>query len=301
MTFSSISPLPQVCAVVVTYQPPATVMENVTRLLEQFSLVVVVDNGSNTESAAVLSSLEREKRCHLIRNAKNLGIASALNQGLRLAIAEGFGWVATFDQDSTITPGFVQGLLHAYDSCPFRDRVALIAPGVTYPESNPKNSSATTAPDFELIRVALTSGSLFRTGVLTTVGYYDESLFIDYVDYDFCLRLQKAGYALIRANRAVLQHRLGTAETHSLLGRTFTLKSHSAWRRYFITRNRVILYRRYCFSFPAWCLHDLMWFFAELAKIILFEQAKAAKLASVAKGLIHGLIGKTGPLGQAPA
>ena len=37
-------------------------------------------------------------------------------------------WVATFDQDSRVSPGFSDAMLAAYESCPFRDKVALIAP-----------------------------------------------------------------------------------------------------------------------------------------------------------------------------
>src|SRR5262249_30573327 len=140
------------------------------------------------------------------------------------------------------------------------------------------------------------SGSLIRTDVFRKEGFYDESFFMDYVDYDFCLKLWKRGWKLIRAHGAYLVHRLGSAENHSFLGMKITIKSHSAWRRYHIMRNRVIIYRRYAFSSPGWCFHDFYWIFLELTKIVLFEKEKVAKLLNACKGFAHGLIGKTGRL-----
>lgn len=293
---TSLKPLApdSVCAVVVTYHPQPLLRNNLERLISQVAEVVVVDNGSGTTTTELLRIIETELGIRVIRNERNLGIAAALNVGIKHAIVGGYQWVATFDQDSEVTPGFFDGLLAAYQNCPDREHVALIAPQLFYPESNESELTQTgPLPEFAPIRSAITSGSLIRADVFIKVGYYDEPMFIDYVDYDFCLRLQTKGFGLIRANRVLLHHRLGAAENHTLLGRKISIKSHSAWRRYYITRNRVIVYRRYGLRFPGWCLHDFGWFFLELGKILVFEQSKIAKLRNILKGLWHGLLGKT--------
>ena len=294
---ASLKPLPpdNVCAVVVTYHPQSLLRSNLEQLSLQVAEVVVVDNGSGTATAELLRIIEAEFGIRVVRNGCNLGIAAALNIGIKHAIAGGYQWIATFDQDSEVTPGFIDGLLAAYQNCPDREHVALIAPNLFYPESNESELKQTgPLPEFTHIRSAITSGSLIRADVFAKAGYYDEPMFIDYVDYDFNLRLQTKGFKLIRANRVLLHHRLGTAEKHSLLGRDISIKSHSAWRRYYITRNRVIVYRRFGLRFPGWCLHDFGWFFLELGKVLVLESSKLAKVQNILKGLWHGLIGKTG-------
>ena len=119
----------EVCAVVVTYNPGAKTLENVRALTAQVP-AIVVDNTPSPSCAKrdVLEAIEQMDSVHLIRNRQNLGIAAALNRGIQEVINSGYQWVATFDQDSTITPRFFDGLLNALQSYPPRERVALVAP-----------------------------------------------------------------------------------------------------------------------------------------------------------------------------
>jgi rhamnosyltransferase len=289
----------RVCAVVVTYHPPPEVGNNLQALKSQVESIVVVDNTPSAQCPEPLARVKDLPQAHVILNQENRGIASALNTGIRHAIAAGYRWIATFDQDSTVTPGFMQALAAAYERCPFKDQVALLAPVVCASTAQAKKiRGQATARTHCAVRAAMTSGSLIRAEVFRSVGFYDESFFMDYVDYDFCLRLCQNGYRLIRAHQACLVHRLGSAESHSLLGLKVQIKTHSAWRRYHIMRNRILIYRRYALAFPLWCLHDFAWIFVELAKMILFEKDKAAKLRHMWRGLADGLAGKTGPLNE---
>jgi rhamnosyltransferase len=285
-----------VCAVVVTFNPGVRTVDSLRALTAQ-APVVVVDNTPGESSAEVLNIIELMDSVQLIRNRQNLGIAAALNRGIRKAIECGYQWVATFDQDSTVTPGFFASLLAAYQRYPAKEQVALVAPKHVYPDSKETDvANADNLPEWSLIRTAMTSGSLIRTEIFSKVGCYDEGMFIDYVDYEYCFRLQRAGFQLLRANRVLLFHQLGVAKTWQVLGRSFSVKVHSPWRRYYITRNRLITYRRHGLRFPRWMLHDFGWFFLELAKILLFEDQKAVKLRNIALGLWHGIRGRTGVL-----
>jgi rhamnosyltransferase len=142
----------------------------------------------------------------------------------------------------------------------------------------------------------MTSGSLIKASAFLKTGLYDEAMFIDYVDFDFCLRLWQQGYKLIRSCRSGLLHHLGSLEAYSFLGFPITITSHNAVRRYYIMRNRVIMYRRYAVAFPFWVIKDFLWLCLDLTKIIVFEHDKSAKLRHAFKGLRHGLAGITGPL-----
>jgi rhamnosyltransferase len=283
--------------VVVTFHPPEALLENVERLTAQVAEVLIVDNTPDDSSRELLRRAQSQYQAGIVRNGKNLGIAAALNLGVRHAISGGYRWVATFDQDSTITPGFFQAMLAAYEACPFREQVPLVAPVLCVSnEDYAQAKIGAGAPSSTLTRTAMSSGSLIKTEIFHQAGFYDEGFFMDYVDYDFCLRLWKQGWKLIRARHAYLLHRLGVAQGHRVAGLQVTIKSHSPWRRYHIMRNRIIVFRRFAFSSPLWCLYDFGWIFLEFTKILLFEKQKMANFRNALKGIADGLSGKTGPL-----
>ncbi len=289
----------RVCAIIVTYHPQLSIIENVERLRPQVTEIVVIDNGSAAKSEILLSQLEKIPGLRIIRNAKNLGIAAALNTGIKYAGDAHYDWVATFDQDSTVTPDFVSSMFAAYESCPFKNEVALISPIHCVSEEEWKKKHAGRArKNFSLIRVAMTSGSLIKASAFLDTGLYDEGMFIDYVDFDFCLRLWQHGYKLVRSCRSCLLHHLGALEAYSFLGFPITITSHSALRRYYIMRNRIIMYRRYTRSFPVWVLKDFGWLLLDVTKIVMFEHDKGAKLRHALKGIRHGLAGVSGPMAQ---
>jgi len=82
-------------------------------------------------------------------------------------------------------------------------------------------------PDVEPLAAALTSGNLLRLAAFKETGGFMEKLFIDYVDVEYCMRLQIHGFSVLRANRAVLLHRLGGMTSRRFLGLTVHPVDHS--------------------------------------------------------------------------
>jgi rhamnosyltransferase len=292
------APPPLVCALVITFRPSSSLLENLETLRCQVKEVVLIDNGSGSEFAPLLEDAARSPCVRVIRNPTNLGIAAALNQGIRYAIDAGYAWVATFDQDSTVTAGLFTAMLSDLEKFADEERVALIAPMICRSWEEYETLSKRRPRPCFFTRTAMSSGSLIRTSVFASAGFYDESFFMDYVDYDFCLRLGEQGWKIIGTNNAFLIHRLGTAQINAFLGLRFTTRTHSALRRYYIMRNRITVYRRHAFSAPLWCLHDFLWIFLELAKVILFEADRPAKLRNVLRGVVDGLRGIGGAPGS---
>lgn len=281
-------------AVVVTHNPGHDVLTNLNLLLEQVS-VVVVDNGSPQNSAEVLRRIELTQGVRLIRNQQNLGIGAALNIGIRNALAAGAEWIATFDQDSSVGKTYFVDLFRALKQVPSSEAVRILSPTHVVDSSQRALQTGRKEAAFDVATV-ITSGSVIRASTFAEAGFYDESLFIDYVDFDYCLRVKRQGYRILLIDSVPLVHHLGKLEAHRLLGFPVTIKSHRPWRRYYIMRNRFLMYRRYGLSFPGWALVDFGWLFLDLTKILLFEDQKVAKLRNVFKGIVHGLLGRTGAL-----
>lgn len=290
------------CAVVVSYRPTAGLAESVRRLAGQVDRVVVVDNGSGEAYAPQLETVGAIERCTLVRSDRNQGIGAGFNVGIRLALAAGYDWIATFDQDSTVPEGYFAALLHSLQAHPHVSRVALVAPRLKDPVTGLSGSHGRglTGVPYEEVPVTISSGCLVRSEVFDRAGLYDEALFMDYVDHEHCLRLRSTGYLLIESTEAVLEHRIGATSRHGILGMPVKVTNHSPLRRYYMTRNRLVLYGRYGVRFPRWAVNDFFCMMKELAGIMLFEQQKAEKLRMVLLGMVHGLAGRLGPLHGGP-
>ena len=290
---SSVSP--KISAVVVTYLPDVILLENLRKILAQVSTVIVVDNGSDGASAEWVELAGKLPGVFLIRNLSNLGIADALNIGIRHALQTGCQWVATFDQDTAIPVDYFNRLFRSYEKCPISESVGVIVSGGWSEGDNAAVAGKYPAePGWSLVSAAVNSGSLIKTGVFEKAGFYDKDLFIDYVDADFCLRVQKNGFKILSATGVVLEHDLGTKQTRNLLGLRLSFRIHAAWRYYYIMRNRLMLYRRYFTTFPRWVMRDALGLSWELPRIILLEHGRGQKLSAVVQGISDGLRGKTG-------
>lgn len=287
-----------VCVVVVTYNPDNAIIGNVRSVAAQVAEVIVVDNGSFENSRRFLTEVEVIDNVTVIYNRENLGIATALNNGVRYAREKNYIWLATFDQDSEAASGFIESLLAALDICPFKENVALIAPRYRDKETGilaSYGSDCNGSPYVETDSI-ITSGNMVRMDVFDVVGVFDDELFIDAVDHDFCLRLRKKGFRILISCRTELGHRIGAMELHQIFGRQYKSSNHPPLRRYYNARNRIIIYKRYAATFPGWVMADMYNWLREIAGIMLLEKDAAVKLTAIAKGIAHGFAGRSGKL-----
>ncbi|HEY0759334.1 MAG TPA: glycosyltransferase family 2 protein [Acidisarcina sp.] len=281
-----------VCAILVTFRPPPEVLMNIRQVREQVQSLIVVDNGSGRSSVAMLRGTSAEQRFLLIENKDNLGIAAALNIGIKEAAIQGYRWVILFDQDSRATPGFIDKMFAGMRVLPDGDKVAIFCPRYIDRASG-RPMPSTTLADGSLA-VARSSGSLMPMWVFERCGWFIEEMVIDQVDYEYCLRVRSFGYRIIECE-AVLLHTLGKPKVHRLLGRRlFATTNHSAARRYYLVRNRVWLSRKHLMSNPRWCLEAGFATLKECAKIALVEDYRWSKLRYTFLGVRDGLIGRMG-------
>jgi len=287
-----------ICAVIVTYNPDCTLIENVAAVVSQVSSIVVVDNGSTGDSVQILEELEKFKTVEIVYNGENLGIAVALNIGVRRANTLNVEWVATFDQDSTVPDHYFSTMLGMLEKLPFKNKVAIVAP--QYRDKATKLlasfSKSYAGTDYFEVDTVITSGNLVKVSALYNIGGFDETFFIDAVDHDFCLRLRLRGYRIIISCSTELAHSIGIMERHHLFGKVFKVSNHSPLRRYYNARNRVVVYRRYLRNFPGWVCRDVVNWTREVGGIILFESDPCAKLTSAFKGILDGITGRMGKI-----
>ena len=277
----------KVAAIIVSYNPDKNLLDSVNLLISQVEKIIIVDNGSIEEKRKDISSIKDidNERIEIIFNEENLGIATALNIGVREALKQGFNWILTMDQDSKASKDMVEKMFEVYNNIDEKERKSILSIFPNFVDeriqSIEENSVMNT---YEYVDADITSGNLVNSKVFDKVGFFDDSLFIDLVDTDFCMRLNEKNIKMIKVRDAILYHSLGESQSvKSILGK-FNTSNHSALRRYYMTRNRFYIWERYKDLNSFTLNRDKKLFKKEFIKIILGEKDKVNKIKMVFKG-----------------
>jgi rhamnosyltransferase len=133
----------------------------------------------------------------------NLGIAYALNRIMERAEQDGYQWLVTMDQDSILPDEMVEAYRkHIYDS-----DVAIICPQVI--DKRRAYMTVKTEPTEEFVEECITSGSCTSIEAWKKLGKFDEWLFVDLVDNEFCKRAIVSGYKILQLNSLVMNQEFG--------------------------------------------------------------------------------------------
>jgi rhamnosyltransferase len=280
------------CAVVITFCPQAAVMDNLAKVRPQVEGLVVVDNGSPAQALIPLQTAAKELDFELIQNQVNLGLAAALNVGVRWARSQGFRYVVLFDQDSTVTEGFCAAMVAQYKSHPQCDKVAIVTPSQVERSIGRARGHVFAKDGSPLI--AITSGSLMPVEIFDRCGWFQEDLIIDCVDHEYCFRARSKGYTLAECPQAVLLVAVGSTVSHQAFGLTISARHYSAKRRYYITRNRLVMIQRFWKQHPAWCCRTLQDIVQDAIKVAVVEDERWSKFRNTARGIYDACCGRMG-------
>lgn len=300
-----------VATVIVRFNPPPGFDARVAMAAAQSDMTIVVDNGSTRPWTPDPQVLAARHDVHYLRNEENLGIATALNQGIRYAALHGAGSAFLLDHDSDPLAGCVQRLLQTLHTNT-RHPVAAVVPHILYGHPDIQCRWPSTAGSGRRLRfrfvyaermqgtkpvdLAISSGMLVSIAHWQRLGGFDENLFIDLVDTDYCLRARRNGLLVLAEPRAWLQHTLGDVQKRAFFGRFAAFPTHhSTIRHYYISRNRMALYRRHGLRFPSWAAYETLGALKLIMKVVAFEDGRRQKLAATVRGTLDGMRGRRGP------
>jgi rhamnosyltransferase len=285
-----------VTCVIVSYRPDVVRLAHLcANVLMDGARVIVVDN---TEAPGLISD-QLPVGCELIALGSNSGIAHAQNVGVAHALAAGATVIVFFDQDSKIGPGFLRAL------------VAPLKPGT--PEiTSPlyvDDDSGVALPSLRLGRfglpitvhgadatkpypvdIVISSGTAATSEVFGIAGVFDEALFIDGVDSEWCLRCRGKQIPIYVVPSAVMRHRVGSRSIR--IGR-FTVLQHSPARCYYQIRNCFHLMRRKHVPF-AFALRHMLSVMCSRLILLVFVSDRLVYLKACFAGLRDGMKGVAG-------
>jgi rhamnosyltransferase len=289
-----------VCAIIVTYNIGKELSKCFDSIKDQVEEVTIVDNGSEEETLSVLNDLEARGEAKIFHNTENLGIAAALNTGIRHAAEKTYKWVLTLDHDSEATPGMVERLLDANKALAEQGRANV---GIISARSFDRNISRDLnekkypglEEDVKEEKIVMSSGSMINTRVFGEVGFYNESLFMYYVDDDFCLRCLDKGWEIYVCGAATLFHQEGMKEGRRFLWKKFAYKKYDHKARYYISRNAIYMLKKHPGHF-GYCFQVALRLIGNFFQILLYEQNRGRLLQFATKGILDGFAGKYGKL-----
>jgi len=285
--------LKQCAATVVLFFPDNQVFQNLRQIIKQFELVVVVVNGISEDELRKLKTGFAEARNVIIHNSDvNIGVAAALNLGASTALKHGFAWMATFDQDSSIEPNFATSVAKNMSLITSCESFALLTPvhvgrvrgkRVGYCPILRNHGS------WAEIGSVITSGNIISLKAWVSVGGFRESLFIDFVDYEYCFRLRKANFKLIMLRQVMMQHDIGEVVHADVLGFSIPLDGHGPFRYYYIVRNFLLIFPTYIFSNPWFFIRAAAAIIIKVGMLLIFDARRIAYASNVIRGLCDGL------------
>lgn len=269
--------------VVVAYNPGINVIENISSYIHYFDKVFVIDN-SDSDNVQLFESLIRTFNLEYIPLLDNTGIAKALNIGFEKSIQAGYSFIISMDQDSQ----FDNNILDVYKN--YIDKFGLTQLGALSPRYKVERTiSKVSSKLYEEKTITMQSGVLFIKEVFQKIGLFNEALFIDVVDWEYFIRMNKLGFKLIQCNEAVLAHQ--PAENLHLFtfkGKKIGVGIAPPLRYYYQVRNLL------------WCLlHQKSFFmlttiFYKIAKVLFLFKNKRTYLYFIFTGIKDAFKNKLG-------
>ena len=178
-----------VCACIITYNIDEKINEVVNSIINQVDLVVIVDNASKSDTLEILKKLNENDKVHIIFNKVNNGIAIALNQGIKVAKDKKMEWIMTLDHDSICDENMVKNMFEVNNIYSNEEKVAILAPQVFEMHKQDFISNKNNSDYYTEVKECIQSGSLFKISVFDKIGYFNEDLFIIFVQlYSLLIR-----------------------------------------------------------------------------------------------------------------
>lgn len=276
---------PRILAVVITYNPDIEVLhKNISALSKQIDRIIIYDNASSNPND-VCKVAKQFENVEVVTNEHNDGLPINYNKGLKRCIDEGYEWLLTMDQDTVVPGELIENYSIAFDM----GDVAIISPVIRDRKIQSEQdalASIETDKTWTEIDECISSAALNRVSILNELGGFDEKLFIDQVDFDYCKNVILHEYKIVRINNCVVHHQIGDGIIVRVLGKDIVISNHSPKRKYYIFRNKVYFARKYHIT-----LLKQPSYYVTMCKqfLILFKEKEGRKKLSMAcKGIIDG-------------
>ena len=272
--------------IVVSYFPKHDeLIQNIKTYIDEIDCLIIWENTPNKDILYKRDTIENLYSGKIIFSGtgKNEGIGAALNFAAKHTLNNNFTHLLTLDQDSC----FEKGMLYRYKELLRKN----LTPDIGLYGTNLLYSNGIKEYREEGIinvKYCITSGSIIPAKTFEKGCFFDESLFIDGVDLDYCFRLNKLYSLRVVVFPSVhLMHSIGYP-IKTFLG--FSASAYSAFRTYYVVKNQILILRRYPEYYSLKEKFDVYnnYIIKRIFTIVFYEKSKKQKFAALLKGVKDG-------------
>jgi len=293
---------PSVASVTVAFNAAKVLPRQMDALLRQtrgLQEMVVVDNASTDGTSALLA--ERYPQVTVLRMSENVGAGGALAAGINYAaLQKRHDWVWTFDDDSVPNNNALEALLEGTQSLesmngelgvaaslPIHRETGACYHPLLWRDGLVKPPEELLGKPVWFADLVIVSGCMVRREVVEKIGLPRADFFMDFIDFEYCLRARARGYKIAVVTGSQIAHEIGDARKIRLPGYSRLWSDHAPWREYYMSRN---------IAYAAWWLypnrrtkHSVMRHLIRHAGgVLLFGANKLACLRKMAQGFSDG-------------
>lgn len=190
--------------------------------------IILVNNGAPQDERTLdgwLATLTPRPRYRIVRSGGNVGFATGVNLGLRVALRDAAPYLFLLNNDALVERETLERLIAAAERHPDVGVLSPVIPYADWPERvwsagwrwrhhlrwprEVRLSAGDLRRDVVAVDIAAACAMLIPRATLDRVGLLDGRYFMYYEDVDFCLRARAAGLSVAIVPGARAYHRVG--------------------------------------------------------------------------------------------
>lgn len=302
----------KIATVVCVYNNKDSIVKVISALLFQrypIIEIIVVDNASSDGTPDLIK--KQFPDITLLQNNNNLGVGVGYANGMEYAYNKGYDWVWLLDGDSIPHELSLKNLIEFFPLIRDKyEKAGILAPSAINSVTGLREyyfmknrfirmiEKSDISKSFYSVDSVISSGSLINRHVIEDAGLPRADFFMDFVDYEYNLRVRKYGYKIIYIPSSIIYHSLG--ETKMMRKITKFWKKlpsplHAPWRLYYMTRNELYIYLYIIPSFRALIFYSGRMLKTTISILVKPEIGeKLSRVKYILLGLKDGLRGRLG-------
>lgn len=272
----------KLAVVVPFYYPNSTkTLENIEQFINGIDKLIIWDNTPSEEKVKYAINLDKySEKIIYLTSGKNEGTAYAYNRAAEWVLMNNYDYLILMDQDSKWV-NFNEYKNSAFTYIKAKPN-SIFTPQINHVESD---------VEMEKVDNCISSGMFISKDVYQRIGKFEEKLFVECVDIDYCLRARALNIEILRIkNDSLIIQQFGQTN-HSKLFNFYT-RNDSPERTYNIAKNHLLIIRKYWKQLKRYEIKEWIWAYiiARFFKIILAEENKLKKSSSIIKACFDGLL-----------